>query len=106
MRFNRRIIQNAEVCRQDIKKKVELNDMQAINYRWMIIQPFMIIDNEAMEMITDQQVVTLTEMANELPQLLAYVDGKDFDKSPKEETSKLQGILSEYLLNTYLKSIL
>ena len=106
MRFNRRIIQNAEVCRQDIKKKLELNDMQAINYRWMIIQPFMTIDNEAMELITDQQVVTLTEMANELPQLLAYVDGKDFDKSPKEETSKLQGILSEYLLNTYLKSIL
>lgn len=106
MRFNRRIIQNAEVCRQDIKKKVELNDIQAINYRWMIIQPFMTIDNEAMGMLTDQQVVTLTEMATELPQLLAYVDGKDFDKSPKEETSKLQGILSEYLLNTYLKSIL
>ena len=106
MRFNRRIIQNAEVCRQDIKKKIELNDMQAANYRWMIIQPFMTIDNEAMGMMTDQQIAILTEMAAELPQLLAYVDGKDYENSPKEETAKLQGILSEYLLKTYLKSIL
>ncbi len=106
MRFNRRIMQNAEVCRQDIKKEVELNNVQATNYRWMIIQPFMTIDSEAMAVMTDQQIVTLTEMAAELPRLLVYIDGKDYDKSPKQETDKLEGVLSDYFLKSYLKSIL
>ena len=106
MRFNRRIIQNAEVCRTDIKKEVPLNDQQAANYRWMIIQPYMTIDNYAMALLTDDQIKTLTDMATELPRLLVYVDGKDYDKSPKEETEKLDGVLSEYFLKSYLKTIL
>ncbi len=106
MRFNRRILQNAEVCRQDILKNVELNDIQATNYRWMIIQPFMTIDSEAMAVLTEEQVSMLTTMSSELPRLLAYVDGKDFDKSPKEDTAKLEGVLTDYFLRSYLKSIL
>ncbi|MBQ9362408.1 MAG: hypothetical protein IJT97_03195, partial [Bacteroidaceae bacterium] len=106
MRFNRRIIQNAEVCRADIKKEVPLNEQQAANYRWMIIQPYMTIDNYAMALLTDDQIKTLTDMATELPRLLVYVDGKDYDKSPKEETEKLEGVLSEYFLKSYLKTIL
>ncbi len=66
----------------------------------------MTIDNYAMASLTDKQAKTLTEMAAELPQLLAYVDGKDYDKTPKEETDKLAGVLGEYFLKTYLKSIL
>ena len=106
MRFNRRIIQNAEVCRNDIKKHIKLTEQQANNYRWMIIQPFMTIDNNAMATLTDKQLQTLYEMADELPRLLTYVDGKDFDNSPKEETDKLAGVLSDYFLKSYLKSIL
>lgn len=106
MRFNRRIMQNAEVCRQDIKKKIELNNIQVANYRWMIIQPFMTIDKEAMAVMTDQQVNTLMEMAKELPQLLAYLDGKDYNKSTKEDTDKLEKVLCEYFLKSYLTSVL
>ncbi|MBQ9570529.1 MAG: hypothetical protein IJR30_04055 [Prevotella sp.] len=106
MRFNRRIIQNAEVCRNDIKKQVRLTEQQANNYRWMVIQPFMTIDNYAMATLTDKQLQALSEMADELPRLLTYVDGKDYDNSPKEETDKLAGVLSEYFLKSYLKSIL
>ena len=106
MRFNRRIIQNAEVCRNDINKQIELTEQQANNYRWMIIQPFMAIDNNAMSALTEKQIQILSEMAGELPRLLTYIDGKDYDNSPKEETEKLTGILSEYFLKSYLKSIL
>lgn len=106
MRFNRRIIQNAEVCRNDIKKQIQLTEQQANNYRWMVIQPFMTIDSYAMAILTDKQLQTLSEMAEELPRLLTYVDGKDYNNSPKEETEKLNGVLSEYFLKTYLKSIL
>ena len=106
MRFNRRIMQNAEICRNDIKKQIQLTAQQANNYRWMIIQPFMTIDSNAMASLTEKQLQTLSEMAEDLPRLLTYVDGKDYDNSPKEETDKLAGVLSEYFLKSYLKSIL
>ena len=80
MRFNRRILQNAEVSRNDIKNNVKLNETQIANYRWMIIQPFLTIDNKAMATLTEQQVNTLKEMAKELPRNLAFLDDKDYDK--------------------------
>ncbi len=94
------------MCRNDINKQIRLTGQQASNYRWMLIQPFMTIDSYAMATLTDRQLQTLSEMAGELPRLLTYVDGKDYDKSPKEETDKLAGLLSEYFLKSYLKSIL
>lgn len=106
MRFNRRIIQNAEACRKDIEKRVKLTEQQANNYRWMIIQPFMTIDNFAMATLSDKQLQAMSQMAEELPRLLTYVDGNDYDNSPKEVTDKLAGVLSEYFLKSYLKSIL
>lgn len=106
MRFNRRIIQNAEMCCNDIGKKEVLTPQQANNYRWMVIQPYMAIDNYAAAALTSQQTETLTEMAEKLPEMLAYIDGKDYDKSPKETTGKLAEILSGYFLTTYLRSIL
>ena len=106
MRFNRRIIQNADVCRRDIEADVPLSDTQANNYRWMILQPYMTIDNYSMAVLTEEQVKFLMELAAELPRLLTYVDGKDYDKSPAEETQKLNDILCEYFLKSYLKTIL
>lgn len=106
MRFNRRIIQNAETCRNDIKTNKTLTPQQAANYRWMLIQPLMTIDNYAMATMNDEQIQKLTTIAKELPELLAYLDDKDFAKSPKEETEKLKAALSEYFLKSYMKAIL
>lgn len=106
MRFNRRIIQNAEVCRKDIKANVPLTETQSYNYRWMVIQPFMTIDSYSMAVLTEDQVKVLMNMAAELPKILAYIDGKDYDKSPAEETQRLNDILSEYILKSYLKNVL
>lgn len=41
MRFNRRIIQNALACKEDILSRRRLGNTQQANYRWMLIQPFM-----------------------------------------------------------------
>lgn len=106
MRFNRRIIQNAETCRADIKANVTLSPQQAANYRWMVIQPLMTIDNYAMASLTEEQIQKLTTIAKELPELLAYLDDKDYAKSAKEETEKLNAALSEYFLKSYMKAIL
>ena len=106
MDFNRRIIQSAENCKNDINAKKPLTAKQGANYRWLLIQPFLALDNYATAALTEQQIQTLTRLAEELPRLLAYVDGKDYDRSPKEETEKLSTVLSEYFLKSYLKSIL
>jgi hypothetical protein len=106
MDFNRRIIQSAENCKNDINAKKPLTAKQGANYRWLLIQPFLALDNYATAALTEQQIKTLTQLAEELPRLLAYVDGKDYDRSPKEETEKLSTVLSEYFLKSYLKSIL
>lgn len=106
MDFNRRIIQSAESCKNDINAKKPLTAKQGANYRWLLIQPFLALDNYATAALTEQQIETLNQLAEELPRLLAYVDGKDYDRSPKEETEKLSTVLSEYFLKSYLKSIL
>ena len=106
MRFNRRVIQNADACRNDIKKNFPLSDKQTVTYRWMLIQPFITIDNYSMASLTDKQVKSLTSLASELPRLLAVIDGKDYEKSPKEETDKFNKMISEYILMSYLRTIL
>ena len=106
MRFNRRIIQNAEVCMKDIKAGKILDNQQTANYRWMIIQPFMTIDNYAMATLTEKQVKSLKTIAGELPALMVFLDGKDIEKSPKEQSEELSKMLSEYFLKAYLKSVL
>ncbi len=106
MRFNRRIIQNAETCMKDIQKDSELDYQQRVNYRWMLIQPFIIIDNNSMAYLTNDEISSMKSLAGQLPQLLAYIDGKDYTRSSNEEKVKLQNTLSEYFLKSYLSVIL
>lgn len=105
MRYNRRIIQNAEKCYGDIRANVKLSDQQAANYRWMILQPYMSIDNYAMSLITDKQKETLVAISEKLPALMAYLDDRNF-KPSKEESEKLMEVMVTYFLNTYIKMIL
>ena len=106
MRFNRRILQNAEVCRKDIKAKKPLNEQQKNDYRWMIIQPFISIDSYAMATLTDKQAKMLTSMADELPRMLTFLDGIDDGKTDAEDKEKMTNVLCSYFLNAYLNSIL
>lgn len=106
MRFNRRIIQNALACQHDIKAGKELTDQTAANYRWMLIQPLMTIDNSSFAALTENDIQQLSDLAGELPMLMAYVDGKDFKSISKENAMKLAQVLSGYFLKSHLKSIL
>ena len=63
--FNRRILQSAETCRNDIKAQKPLDNKQSANYRWLLIQPFLAMDNYATAMLTPQQEQTLTHLAEE-----------------------------------------
>ena len=103
MRFNRRIIQNAEACMKDIHGKKRLSDQQKDSYRWMLIQPFMSIDSYAMASLTEQQEKAILKLADELPFLFAHLDGMAGNSN---ELNKLSEVLSDFFLSSYLKSSL
>ncbi len=102
MRFNRRIIQNAEAVVRDIEHHKKLETYQVANYRFMLLQPFISIDSYSMSVITAEQEKKLAEIAEKLPKLLSQLDGKDFDKSKKNDIEKLPEILTEYFLKSYI----
>lgn len=103
MRFNRRIIQNAQACHEDVKAGKRLNAVQRANYRWMLIQPFMVIDDYSAAVLTPSQAETLLSLSDELPKLLEKLDSKR--KMPGKENN-LTSVLADYFLKSYLSSIL
>ena len=103
MRFNRRILQNAEACMRDIKARKQLDGQQRNNYRWMLIQPFMSIDNYSMASLTTDQEESFLRLAEELPSLFAYLDGTP---EGSDDLNKMKEILSDFFLSSYLKSVL
>ena len=101
--FNKRIIQSAvDVRSQMAKRNGELTDQQRSNYRWLLIQPFLVMDNYATAALTPQQEKLLVELAEQLPELLAKLDGH----TDQGDAKKLTSVLSEYFLKSYLKSVL
>ena len=101
--FNKRIIQSAvDVRSQMAKRNGELTDQQRSNYRWLLIQPFLVMDNYGTAALTPQQEKLLVELAERLPELLAALDGH----TDQGDAEKLTSVLSEYFLKSYLKSIL
>ena len=103
MRFNRRIIQNAQACQEDVKAGKRLNAVQRANYRWMLIQPFMAIDDYSAAVLTPSQAEILLSLSDELPRLLEKLDSKR--KVPGKENN-LTSVLADYFLKSYLSSIL
>ena len=84
------------------KRNGELTDQQRSNYRWLLIQPFLVMDNYGTAALTPQQEKLLVELAEQLPELLAALDGH----TDQGDAEKLTGVLSEYFLKSYLKSVL
>lgn len=103
MRFNRRIIQNALACKEDIQARKRLSATQRANYRWMLIQPFMAIDDYSAAVLTGEQREQLLALSDELPLLLEKLDTK---KKVTDKENNLTSVLSEYFLKSYLSSIL
>ena len=73
LRFNRRIMQNAVSCEEDIENGVRLSDNMKANYRWMLLQPFVTIDNYSFACLTDEQTEQLEDLAKKLPEYLTYL---------------------------------
>ena len=103
MRFNRRIIQNALACKEDILSRRRLGNTQQANYRWMLIQPFMAIDDYSATVLTEEQREQFLALSDDLPGLLERLDAR---KHVRDKENNLTEVLSEYFLKSYLSSIL
>ena len=106
MRFNRRVVQNALAVQRDIEKNIELDEQQKTNYKLMIIQPFLSIDSYSLASLTSEQDKEISQIAEKLPRTLAVLDGKDYDKTPQEETDKLASVLTEYFIRMHFQNSL
>lgn len=103
MRFNRRIIENAEACRADINNNFKLDEAQRANYRWMLIQPYLTLDSFSSAALTDKQIDSLLDIAEDLPGLLNALDDKETNNNKAQEVTK---VLGNYFLNSYIQSTL
>ena len=103
MRYNRRIIQNAAACKEDIENGKQLDRIQRANYRYMLIQPFIAIDDYSTSVLTREQKKELLEISKNIPSLLTKLDLK---KQSKEEEDKFTDVLSQYFLKSYFLTTL
>ncbi|MBQ5493964.1 MAG: hypothetical protein IIT76_02025, partial [Prevotella sp.] len=74
MRYNRRILQNADACRIHLMNGVKLSEAAAQNYRWMLLQPFFSIDDMSMAALSSGQQQLLHDIAQDMPELFAKLD--------------------------------
>ena len=63
IRTNRRIIANAQTCVADIKSGKVTSAVQQTAYFWMILQPFLSIDDFGMAMLSENQRKDLVQLS-------------------------------------------
>ena len=73
MRTNRRVLENANICSRLIDNNNIANPELANTYLWMIIQPFLVIDNLSISVLTEQQKVFFVSLAENYSRLVAIL---------------------------------
>lgn len=103
MRFNRRLIQYSKACHNDVQNARKLTQEQKANYRWLLIQPYVAIDDYSTAALTDEQKDELMKLSEELPELLYKLET---EKSVKTDSENLTKVLSEYFLKSFISTTL
>ena len=103
IRFNRRIIQNAKACINIITSDAQLTESQKQNFRWMLIQPYTVLDDKLISVLSKEQKEEIIDITKELPSVLSKLQGDDGGNS---NSYNLSDILSQYLLKYYLNAVL
>lgn len=98
MRTNRRLIQNAAACLNDVLKGKVENKSQAWGYACMVLQPYISMDGICMVLLSDSDKKKLRRIAEQTP---AAFDGVgDIQQSDKEHLDELPVTLMEiYIRN-------
>lgn len=78
MRNNRRLIQNALQCVNDIRTGKVGKDNRASAYMWMIIQPWISFDSLSYSLMSEAQFKTMGILAAETPKCIEKLGNPDF----------------------------
>lgn len=103
MRFNRRIILNAETCQDDVNRNKKLNNDQKANYRWMLVQPYISIDDYSTSVLTTEQKDKLMELSKALPKLLEKLGA---ERESNNGVNNLTDVLATYFMKSFLTTSL
>ena len=76
MRTGRRLLLNAKVCHEKLKRGIVKDSQYANAYLWMMLQPYLSIDALAITMLTPEQIRLMTDMAKDYPAIISRLDSK------------------------------
>ena len=99
MRTVRRLLQNSAVCVADINKQQMKSKAQGNAYLWMIIQPFISIDQFALATLTPQERSNFNYVIRQLPKSIQFAKTFDIDQR------SLSYLLPQQLLKIYVLSL-
>jgi len=100
MRSSRRLLANARQCAEDMQGgNIRYDAARAAASFWMLLQPFLYMDDTAICMLSDEQAALMLQLSERMPGLLAplvaHIPAEHFDV----------GQLSKELIITYLTRI-
>ena len=78
MRTDRRLLLNAQVCHDHLKKGKVKSASQANAYLWMMIQPYLSMDSFAIAMLTDSQRELMLAIADDYSAIVPALGAKDY----------------------------
>ena len=99
MRTGRRLLQNAVVCVNDINQMDITDKAQGNAYLWMIIQPFISIDQFTLATLTPEEKNNFNYVIAQIPK------SKKFAKTFDIKQQALNYLLPQQLLKMYILSI-
>lgn len=99
VRTNRRVLLNARICMDDLKSQRIKDPSQVVAYHWMLLQPFVSIDNLGMALLTESQKQMLYTIAAEYPAIV----GKSGTSDARIE--RLAKELPNQILTLYISSL-
>lgn len=98
MRTNRRLIQNATTCIDDIRCKRVKTSAQAHAYIWMLLQPYASLDGFCMALLSPDDRKHLDKIAAQTP--AAFEALSKILQSKGDRLDKLPGMLMEIFIHT------
>ncbi|MCM1312837.1 MAG: hypothetical protein NC252_08090 [Roseburia sp.] len=97
MRNNRRLLQNALQCVNDIRAGKVGRDERAFAYLWMLLQPWLSFDPLSFSLMSEAQMNTMRTLATETPGCLSKLGNPKFPIDTEE--------LPALLIRTYISTL-
>lgn len=98
MRTNRRLILNAKIC-HEVLKRGKIKDAPGANaYLWMMLQPYLSMDSFGVAMLTPEQSQAMTDIAKDFQTIVSRLDSKHL--LDKELSDKLPTQLMRLYIST------